>query len=311
MTFRIEPQQRIEKVYPWTDEAWLASAAQQTGMISETIAALGGLEQEMTKDLYEAIGEVVIRYPEDFAPFEEHRPPSSWALISMREAIRDWFADVEVREEDETYIVQQIPLCVFDAPAFPGAKTTYGEAKSRGSTVGWKIEMLGSGFGADQKVVVKHESEFTASAGTKKLVFAPLNVRIVRASLYKRGKYQRSFLKAELAESDVRDANGIRTVSDAEWQAVASRATLRERFDLSGDASWDVVKYKRTYTMAESIESKLGLKAFNLDTTITAKCEAEHTAEVTFELPAGRVYELWKPSSVLGFVFAPVNNSSP
>jgi hypothetical protein len=308
MTLQIEPQPRVEKVYPWTDEEWLASAAQQTGMISGAFEDLGGPEQEITDDLYEAIGEVVRRYPEDFAPFEEHRPPSPWAVMSMREAIRDWFADVEVREEDETHIVQQIPLFVFDAPAFPGAKTIYGEAKSRGNTVGWKIEMLGSGFGADQTVVVKHESEFTASAGTKKLVFAPLNVRIVRASLYKRGKYQRSFLTAELAESDVREANGIRTLSDAEWQAVASRVRLVERFDLSGDASGDVVKYKRSYTMADSIESKLGLKAFNLDITITAKCEAEHTAQVAFELPAGRVYELWKPSSVLGFVFGPANS---
>ena len=36
---------------------------------------------------------------------------------------------IEVVEENTTLLTQQVPLCVFNAPATPGAKTTYSEAE--------------------------------------------------------------------------------------------------------------------------------------------------------------------------------------
>jgi hypothetical protein len=55
--------------------------------------------------------------------------------------------------------------------------------------------------------------------------------------------------------------------------------------------------------MKGSFESKLGLKAFDLETSMVAKYATEQTAVIAFELPPGRVYELYRPSSMPGLFF--------
>jgi len=192
---------------------------------------------------------------------------------------------------------------VFNSPDLPGAKTTYGETVTQEGDLGWKIEVLGTGFGTDVTVGVKNASKFVSSSGDWKLVFAPLKIRVVKASLYKRGAFQRSFLKAELAETDVREANGLRSLIAAERQEFTSGARVLDNFDLSGDTSSDKAKYSRTYTMKGNFESNLGLKIFGLEASVVAKCTAKHTADVMFELPPGRKYELRGPSSISGFFF--------
>jgi hypothetical protein len=274
-------------------------------MIDAMIKDLGLRNTGLTNDLHEAMQEVLHRYPEDFAPFGEHRPPRREALWSMARAIKHWLGGITVAEEESDIITQQVPLCVITSPDLPGAKATYGETMTQEDRLGWKIEISGTGFGADVTVVVKQTSEFISSSGDRKLIFAPLKMRVAKVSLYKLGYFQESFLKAELAETEVREANGIRDVSTIEWQELTREARVIDRFDLLGDTSGDVAKYKRSYTMKGSFESKLGLKLFNLEASIVAKCDAEHTAEVVFELPAGRKYELWEPSSIFGFFFGP------
>jgi hypothetical protein len=237
-------------------------------------------------------------------PTRAHRLSSGKALTSVAQAVKNWLKGIEVVEEDATIITRQVPLCLFNSPDVSGAKTTYGEIVTQEGNLGWKIEVLGTGFGADVTVVVKNKSEFVSSSGDRKLVFAPLKMRVVKVSLYKRGVFQKSFLKAELDETEVRDANGLRTMSPEEWQELTSGAEVLDHFDLSDDKSKDNAKYTRTYTMKGSFESKLGFKISDLEASVVAKCIAEHTVDATFELPPGKVYELLVSSSISGFFFS-------
>lgn len=304
MEIRITPIEQVAKDYPWKTESWIASAVRNPNQVDAMFSDLGLGSTRITRDLDDAIGGVVRRYPDDFAPFGKHRPASGVAMASMAQAIMNWLEGIEVVEEDTILITKQIPLCLFNSPDVPGAKTTYGETVTQEGDLGWKIEVLGTGFGADVTVAVKNTSEFVSSSGDQKLVFAPLNMRVVKASLYKHGVFQKSFLKAELAETEVRDANGLRSVSVAEWQEFTSGARVLDHFDLSGDTSSNNTKYSRSYKMTGSFESKLGLKISDLEASVVAKCIAEYSADVTFELPPGRMYELWVSTSISGFFFS-------
>lgn len=301
MKIQIKPEILVEKDYPWTVESWINSAAYSPGMINSVIHNLGLQEREITEDIYESISKIKSHDP-GFAP-NDHAEPNPRSYWDIMETIRYWFTGIKVIEEDSTQFTQQIPLFALNSPALRGAKTTYGEFESHENNLGWKIEVLGTGFGADLTLTVTHEGEFTSSAGDRKLIFAPLKVRTVKAALYKRGVFHGNFLKAELAETEIREAHGIRSVSTAEWQELTSSGQVIDSFDLSGDTGGDVAKYKRKYAMKGSFESKLGLKMFDLETSIVAKYVTERAAEVVFELPPGRVYKLWQPSSMPGLYF--------
>jgi len=70
----------------------------------------------------------------------------------------------------------------------------------------------------------------------------------------RRGEIQGHFLRTELAEPNVRNANGIRFVDDTEWDEWTAGGELTERFDLSGDKSNAVATYKRSYTLTGTSE---------------------------------------------------------
>jgi len=303
MSVRIVPQSTTAKPYPWEDPGWVDSLGNHLERIDAALGALGVDKGAVTKDLTESLGRLVTRFPQDFAPYGEHRPPRPEARASLLAVIRNFLAGLKVVEEEATTVVRELPLCVFDAPDVPNARTVYAESQSAGGTAGWSIEVLGSSYGADVTLSVTQSSEFTASAGERKLIFAPVHLRVVRAALYKRGALQERFLKAELFEPEVREANGIRSLTDADWRVLVGRGRVLERFDLSGDTGDNPAKSGRKIDLAGTFETTLGFSAFNLKTKVTAKCTAEQTAEATFELPPGRRYELRAPQSVTGFVF--------
>jgi len=305
MDIRIIPGIVRSKQYPWQVAGWVESAADHLNHINVAFDALGIDRVRILKDLHEDLGSLAVQFPEDFAPYGEHRAPRPQARYHATEAIKQFFTGVKVVEEDETIITRKLPLCVFDSPSVPKAKTTYAEGTSTDVTAGWSIEVLGTGFGSDVTLSVAQASEFMSSAGERKLIFAPLHIKVVRAALYKRGKLQERFLRAELFEPEARDANGVGSVTDADWQRLVGKGRVRERFDLSGDTSQSIVKYRRNYQLSGTFETSLGLSAFNLKSKVIAKCAAKQTTEFTFELPPGRLYELREPLSVAGFYFGP------
>jgi hypothetical protein len=303
MTLKIEPQRSAHKTYPWKNEEWIEGAVKNPSRIKEALSDLGVDAKAVTKDLDTLLGDLVRRFPEDFAPFGRHDPPRPQARDAWKQTIWHWIIGLRVVEEDSRVETREVPLCVFDSPLHTNAKTTYAESRTGGGTVGWSIEVLGSGFGSDSTVTVTQSSQFVSTEGDRKLVFAPLQIRLVKAALYRRGDLQSRFLRAELAESTVRDANGIRSVGESEWRHLVDGGRVVERFDLSGDKSNDVATYKRSYSLASKFEAKLGFKAFDLESSVTTKCSAEQTVEMALVLPAGDIYELKTPPKIAGFHF--------
>ncbi len=308
MEIKIIPGNRVEKKIPWETESWINSAVNNPSLIDSMIRDLGLGDTRITQDLNDTMFAVAKRFPENFAPLGEHRPAGKKARAGMAQAISKWFKGIKIIEEDSTLIQEQVPLCLFNSPDSPGAKTVYGETVAKEGSLGLNIEVLGTGFGANATVSVQIESEFVSSSGEQKLVFAPLQMRVVKTALYKRGILQESFLKAELAETEIHEANGLRSVKAAEWKKFTAGARILDRFDLSGDKGADNAKYARSYAMQGTFEHKLGLDIFNLKASVVAKCTAKYTSNVTFELPPGRTYELKAPSSLSGFFFSKHKN---
>jgi hypothetical protein len=305
MAIRIVPERISFKQYPWEEPSWVDSVVDHLGQIDVALNALGIDRAAVTRDLFGRLGSLAAEFPEDFAPLRDHSALRPQARARWVQIIKEFITGLKVIEEKDMILTRELPLCVFDAPNVPNAKTTYSESESTDATAGWSIEVLGTGFGSDVTLSVTQSSEFTASSGERKLIFAPLHIRVVRAALYKRGKLHERFLKAELFEPEVRDAHGIRSLNTADWRTMVGPGTVLERFDLSGDTGHNTAKYVRKYELSGTFETSLGFTAFDLESKVTAKCSAKQTAEVTFELPPRHLYELRAPLAVAGFYFGP------
>ncbi len=300
---RISPEAVHPHPYPWQSPVWSSSAADNSRHLEALIGEVAFNRRPALRNLHRHLGSLKPQVEKASVFYGKRRAVGLQARLHAFDVIRDLFTGVKSVEEDEKTIIQELPLCVFNAPAFPGAKTTYAVEKSTDVTAGWSIEVLGSGYGSDVTVSVSQSSKFTASAGTRKLVFAPLHIRVVRVALYKWGQFQRRFLRAELSEPKVRDANGIATVTEAQWKRLVGAGRPLEEFDLSSDASTDIATYSFGMALSGTFETSIGLSAFGLKTKVTAKCSAKQKAEATFELPPGHRYRLRSPRGVAGFYF--------
>lgn len=217
--------------------------------------------------------------------------------------IADLLQGYEVIYEKELFETREIPLYIFNSPSVDKAKAMVTTKESVGAKADWSIKVMGSGFGSDFTVSITQSSQFTSSSGQCKLIFAPLKVRIVRAALYKHGILEKHFLRTELAESDERDADGIKTLDEKEWAEFTADNQLQERFDLLGDRSNDIATYNRKYSLSGNFNASLGFKALNLESTVSAKVSTEQSVEVSLSLPPGNTYQLMSPSKVSGFFF--------
>jgi hypothetical protein len=300
---RIATEKIIPHTLPWEAPGWTASL-DRVDEIDRALRSLGGDPTRVTRALSDRIGRVVTEFPEDFAPFGEHLPPRPEASLRMGAAIQEFLLGLKFVEEGEATIVSRdVPLCVFDAPNVPHAKTTYASSMAKEETAGWSIEVAGTGLGSDVTLAVTQANEFTASAGERKLVFAPLHIRVVPVAFYKWDELQDRFLRAEAVTPDVREANGIRIVGDDDWRSLTRGAKVVERFDLSGDAGENTAKYSQQRELSGTFETSIGFEVAGFKSKISGKCSAKQAVEVTFELAPGRRYELKTPRSVSGFFF--------
>ena len=300
---QIMPGTRREHAYPWEDDAWIRGVAEDLRRADATFDGCRVDGHTVTRDLFDEVGHVVASFPDDFAPLGEHRPPRAQALTAMFDAVRQWMHGIKAVEEEDIVLPTEVPLCAFNCPDVKDAKTSFAESKSTSGTAGWNIEVLGSGFGSDMTLSVSQTNTFVAAAGERKVVFAPLQMRIVKVALYKRSQFVDRFLKCEVAESTVRQANGIRSVDRAEWPGLIGNGYPLEHFDLSRNTGTGVTTYERAHELSGSFEAKLGLAAFNLKSAVTAKCSAKESVTLKFELPAGHVYKLEAPTAISGFYF--------
>jgi hypothetical protein len=302
-TVRITPGTTRVHAYPWEDAAWIESVAHDLNRAPSTFDVVRVDPHEVTRDLVAEVGHVVTAYPEDFAPFGEHRAPSRRGLAAMYDAVGRWMRGIKTVTEDKTMMHIAVPLCAFNCPDVADAKTSFAESNTTEKTAGWSIEVLGSGFGSDVTLSVSQTNLFAAGPGERKLVFAPLQVRVECVAVYKRDQYLDRFLRCEVVESSVREANGVRLVDHSEWRNLIGGGRPVERFDLSGDKSGSVTTYERSHELSGSFEAKLGLEAYHLKSSVTAKCKAKESVALKFELPGGRLYVWQSPTALSGFYF--------
>jgi hypothetical protein len=326
MALRITPTVRVEKDYPWIDSSRIVSAVQDPSRFQGLLADLTRVDSTTANDLSQTADQFLggefgnldlyerstgTAYAGDSGDsrYERHSGTHPGRIdigdvrVGLATSLWDRLRGLRAVEDEPIIIRKQVPLFIFNSPKLPDAKTTYGEDICEEGGLGWKIEILGTGYGADVTVAVTNTNEFVSTSGARKLAFAPLNVQVTRVSLYRQGEFQRCFLRVELAETETREANGLRSVGAEEWRKLTSNARVVDRFDLSGDTSGSSAKYVCAYSMKGSFEWKLGLKISELEASVTAKCQAAKTAEATFDLPAGKMYTLWTPSSISGFFF--------
>lgn len=281
----ISPQDETKKLYPWeqSEEDWVSTAKKDFFVTLKKVFAEFGI-QDISQELqFLGIG---IGGPE---------------LVNE---IWHWLQGFRViEEEQQQFETAEVPLYLFDSPAIEKAKTTVTKTECKGATADWLIKVFGNGFGSDFTVSIKQSSQFTSSNGHRKLVFAPLRVRIIRAALYRGKELKKYFLRTELAESEERDADGVRSLDEVEWANLSADGQPVERFDLSGDKSNDIATYKRSYSLSGNFITSLGFKAFDLESTVSAKVSTEQSVEVILALPAGNFYQLRSPSMVSGFFF--------
>lgn len=304
---RVTVSARRPAQYPWQNEAWLQTASRNLQHLSTVFDNIPVNRPQIMADLNEEISRVVTAYPQDFAPFEieggGHRPASGKALNSMRSAISNWFKGIKVVEEEETTITREFPLCVFNCPNVPMARTTFSESDNTEVEAGWTIDVLGTGFGSNVTLAVSQTNTFRAAAGECKLVFAPVPIRVVKVALYKRDVFQKRFLKAEVANANAINTNGLRSLNKAEWQSFVEDGRFADSFDLSKNTGTELSDFDRSYKLSGSFDIKVGFDAFTIKSSISAKCTAEQEVSMTLELPPGRLYELWSPATISGFYF--------
>ena len=305
MNICIIPGERRYKSYPWEQEAWIREAVSNPHHMEAILDVFpDGDHPQMRANFAREMGQVAVAYPTGFASFGDYGLALDPLKFPILGRIRSWFDGQTETEEEERVMKLDVPLCAFNCPDMPGARTIYAESSSTAGTAGWSIDVLGTGFGSQMTLSVSQTNTFTALAGELMLVFAPLKLRVAKVALYKHGVFQNRFLRSEVVDHDKRNADGLRTVKPVEWQAlVRGGDTVVERFDLSGYSGNGVTIYDRTYELSGTFEAKTGLEAFGLKSTITSKCTARQSAAVKFELPGGRLYELRKPGAVSGFYF--------
>jgi hypothetical protein len=306
MDIHIARVETRSKSYPWEQEKWINEAVSSPHRHVHAVLDELGVDDHsrLTADLTEDVGRVVQAFPEDFAPLGEHLPPSAKGKSSMADTIRRWWSRIKVVEEDHTVITREVPLCVFNCPAVRKAKTSFAESETTEGTAGWSIDVVGSGYGSDVTLLVSQANTFNASAGERKLVFAPLQFRLTRIAVYKGKAFQGRSLRSEVFEpGNGRDANALREVAEAEWGEFVGEGPVIERFDLSRNRGKDLTTYERGRDLTGTFEAKVGFDAFNLKTVIQAKCTAKQSIAMKFELPAGRSYELRAPTTISGFYF--------
>lgn len=299
MSIRISVQDETKKPYPWELDGmdWVKTVRTNPfANIDATVTELG-----LKKDTF-YVDDTDMRIGRKDPIFLPTRPTGA-SINGILHGFWRWLQRCSVIEEGEQFETWEFPFYIFDSPAIKQSKTTITTTKNVGAMADWSISVFGNGFGSDFTVSINQSSQFTSSSGQHKLVFAPLRVRIIRVALYRDGVLENHFLRTELAESDLRDADGIRSLDEEEWSEFITDNQLKERFDLSGDKSNDIAIYKRKYSLSGNFNASLGFKALDLESTVAAKVSTEKSVEVSLSLPPGNTYQLMMPSKISGFFF--------
>jgi hypothetical protein len=190
-----------------------------------------------------------------------------------------------------------VPLYRFGAPPVDGATVEYSEGASFTEGGLWILKVFGVGTGNTTSLHVSKSRTFVASAGTCKLVFIPIRLRVAKVAVYDRDKLIGRGVQAEVAPlkesgDEHMRRRGCKTVPR---EACAERPS--QHLDileciLSGDTSGAIHRDRRSWEADTAREVSVQLSKY-IDVSALVRVKRTRRLELAFTLPSGYYYRAY------------------
>jgi len=192
-----------------------------------------------------------------------------------------------------------VPLFVLSAPDRPRACVTFKAEATQKRKIGWSVEVAGTGLGSEATITTTVSSAFTAGPGEFKTVFLPLTVSVERVRVQQRGATVGTRVNVERL-ADQHPVPGILRLDPGSYPKAGEH---EQTYEIAGDASGAIATYGYSYDQAKVPTVKLGVKAFGADLSVSCEATLETAVSLTFELPGGKDYELYRTAGTDGVMW--------
>lgn len=201
-----------------------------------------------------------------------------------------------IRRTVEEQVVDQwikVPLYRFAAPRVRGAAVSYSEGERVQKHSGWLLKVFGIGTGDTTSVQVNRARTWSASAGTRKVVYVPIKLRVTKVAVYDGATLIGRGHNAQVAPiSEGEDPNLIRRVCESvEEIGFGSRPETFDVLDcdLTGDRTGDV--HEARHALDIDVAQELSAELMGLEgLSALVKVERTRRLEMVFSMPAGHHY---------------------
>jgi hypothetical protein len=158
--------------------------------------------------------------------------------------------------------------------------------------VTWSLSIAGTGLGGEGKMQVTTSATFSAAEGQAKVVFLPFAA--VVESVLIRSRSAAEFRAHRVDISGLRDQNPAPGLLLLDPGARPPLGPLEQVYSLSGDESGAAATYRYEYQRGVLATTKLGVMLGGVDLGVQAETRLETGAALSFVLPAGRDYRLFR-----------------
>ncbi|NTX08076.1 hypothetical protein [Myxococcus sp. CA040A] len=287
---------------------WVELAATDWAQLKLSLSEIGA-SPELAEDIYERF----VHEVSDFEPKVAAAPPLRGRLMEdllphAMGYLRSLVLDNVLYLQMEPVIEEvDVPLLLLTAPVHAKAAVSFEQTDTLSGTHEWNITLLGSGLGAKQSITVGRSEAFKAlgDGGAAKIIYVPVRIETYSMGLYKDERLVSKFFKRQAVRPRRSDhflaVPRVATVSEVE--TFMGRATEVRTYPLGGDTSGDVSTYTHTVEAAGEYSLSLGLKAFDVESTMKATVAFTRERKLTLELPGGRDYTLLRPERLPGIAW--------
>lgn len=216
---------------------------------------------------------------------------------TMISRIRELLGIRRVVEESVTEDWINVPLYRFGAPRVEGATVEYSEGGSLVGSGGWTVKVFGIGTGDTTSVQVNKSRTFVAGAGTCKLVFIPIKLRVATVAVYDRNRLVGRGRTAQVAPLKESGDEHLRRRGCKTLPCDACCGGPSDYLDildcaLSGDSSSVVHRDKRSWETDVAREVSVQLSKF-INVSALVRIRRTRRLELSFALPSGHDYRAY------------------
>ncbi len=204
--------------------------------------------------------------------------------------LRDWLAGRKVEVQERQRIDLKLPLFLLAAPGASGASAEFETTMARGKQVGWSIAITGTGLSGAAKVDASVSAGFTAGTNEAKLVFLPVTVTAEKLRITQGGMESMRIDLSDMAREQGL-APGVLLLTGAERPPAGA---LAQTYPLSGDPTGAPATYSWAYKQTKTRGLSVGIKAYGADLALDYSSTLAFSIELTFKLPSGRDYDLFR-----------------